>query len=314
MEMAKHVRTTIRYDGPALAGHEMDVQDLAPALMALAELIQIANRKFNGQRVAMRVLVNADVEQKCFMLDISLVQTLMEQARTLFAQPDIATAKEIAEWLGIISGGSAGLFAVVKKLMSIGKDSTPLSIEQQGENVAVVVTGSAESVVINRHTYILAQDPSVIEQVKRITKPLLKKGYEDLSFLENGEPIVEFDKEDAQTIADMPSSPLDPLPTESVSTIEGAVRIKSAQYEGGAKWSFLWNGRAIDAEMVGPASEWVSSFQSNAIDAPPNTILKVKMTETVRLDNSGQAVGKATYQITEVFSTSPPGSQLGLDV
>lgn len=46
--MSRHVKTTIRYDGPALSEHDMDVQDLAPALLALADIIQIANRKFNG--------------------------------------------------------------------------------------------------------------------------------------------------------------------------------------------------------------------------------------------------------------------------
>ena len=76
--MSKHVTTTIRYDGPALAGHEMDVQDLAPALLALAEIAQIANRKFNGDRASLKVLVNADVEQQCFMLDLSMIQSLIE--------------------------------------------------------------------------------------------------------------------------------------------------------------------------------------------------------------------------------------------
>ena len=48
--------------GPLLVSHEMDVQDLAPALLAMTEIVQIANRKFNGDAVAIRVTVDADVE------------------------------------------------------------------------------------------------------------------------------------------------------------------------------------------------------------------------------------------------------------
>ena len=58
--MGRHVRTTIRYDGPALANHEMDVQDLAPALLALADVVQFANQRFNGAAANIKVLVNAD--------------------------------------------------------------------------------------------------------------------------------------------------------------------------------------------------------------------------------------------------------------
>ncbi|WP_126175120.1 hypothetical protein [Tsuneonella rigui] len=115
-ESATHVRSTIRYDGPALDGHEMDIQELAPALLSLADLIQIANKKFNGSHASIKVLVNADVDQRCFMLDISLVQTFFDQAKTFLGIEDVKTAKEIAEWVGILSSGGMGLFATLRFL------------------------------------------------------------------------------------------------------------------------------------------------------------------------------------------------------
>jgi len=38
MSSAKHFRIT--YDGPALASHEMDVRELAPALLAMSDLLK----------------------------------------------------------------------------------------------------------------------------------------------------------------------------------------------------------------------------------------------------------------------------------
>ena len=74
------IETVIRYDGPALTEHEIDVQELAPALLALADMIQLANRKFNGDATSMRVTVKADIEQRCFQLHIHIFQSLLQHA------------------------------------------------------------------------------------------------------------------------------------------------------------------------------------------------------------------------------------------
>ena len=87
----------------------MDVQELAPALLALAEMVQLTNRRFNGDAASMKVLVKADVEQQCFQLDIHLVQSILESAKHLFGTEQYKTAKEIAELLDLlIPGGVAG--------------------------------------------------------------------------------------------------------------------------------------------------------------------------------------------------------------
>ena len=83
----------------------MDVQDLAPALLALADLVQLANRKFNGSLADIKVLVNADVEQRCFMIDVSLVQSILDQAKSLLTTENVKTAEDIARWVGILGGG-----------------------------------------------------------------------------------------------------------------------------------------------------------------------------------------------------------------
>ncbi len=116
--MCNHVMSSdqirLRYDGPALANHSIDVDDLAPALLALGDLCKLTNKKFNGDRTSVKVVVNADLEQNCFELYLELLQTLTEQAKSIIKDDDIASAKEILEWLGIIAAGPLGLFAVLK--------------------------------------------------------------------------------------------------------------------------------------------------------------------------------------------------------
>ena len=312
--MTKHVRTTIRYDGPALSGHEIDVQDLAPALLALADIIQIANRKFNGDRADVKVMVSADVEQQCFMIDLSLVMSFLDQAKTFFESDRVKTAREIAEWIGLIgtpvavTGG--GIFAVLKLLRNKKDGDAPFQITQGDGNVTI--TGNGNTFVFPTETYLLAQERSVIEKVKIVTRPLERDGYDSLSFMQGDETIVEISEAEASEISEVVADDFLPLPAEVVANIRGVVRIKSPQYESTAKWSLLYQGRAIDAEMTGSAAEWVVSFQSNKVAAPPNTVLDVSMTETVRINDEGQAVAKPVYAVHEIHAVTPPPTQISL--
>lgn len=309
--MSRHIRTTIRYDGPALADHDMDVQDLAPALLALADVIQIANKKFNGAHANIQVLVNADVEQRCFMIDIHLVQSFLDQAKTLLGTDEITTAKEIAEWVGILGGGGAGLFGLLKFLRKTEEKDQALEIQNNGDG-DVTVKANGKKIVVKQQVYQLAQEPKAVERAKGVMKPLEKEGYDSLSFLDDDKEVFEVSKYEAEGISELSDQPLADVPSESTSTIHGQVRIKSAQYEGGAQWGLLWNGRAINAEMVDQAAAWVIEFQENRVDAPPNSILDVTMVETAQLDADGLIVGKPTYKVQEVLGVKPPPKQTGL--
>lgn len=289
----------------------MDVQDLAPALLALADMIQLANQKFNGSQANIQVLVNADVEQRCFMIDISLVQSFMDQAKTLLGSDDIKTAKEIAEWVGIVSGGSVGLFGLLKFIRASKGAATPFQIENRGDG-NVTVIGNGNTIVIPQQVFQLAGEPKAVEKAKIVLRPLEKEGYESLAFLDGEREVFGVTRAEASGIGDLPSQPLVDMPTESASIIRGQVRIKSAQYEGAAQWGFLWNGRAINAEMVDKAAEWVADFQANKVDAPPNSILDVSMVETVQLDAQGLIVGRANYRVQEVHGVTRPPQQIGL--
>lgn len=310
-EMTQHIRTTIKYDGPALSGHEMDVQDLAPALLALADMVQLANKKFNGSQAAIKVLVNADVEQKCFMIDISLVQSLLDQAKGFLGTDEVKTAKDIAEWVGILSGSGIGLFGLLKFIRNAGQSDQALQIESSGDG-NIIISGNGNQITVSKQVFQLAHEPKAVEKAKAVLKPLEKEGYETLAFLKDDKEVFWVGKDEAQGIGELPSQPLAVIPSESVSQIRGQVRIKSAQYEGNAQWAFLWNGRAINAEMVDKAADWVADFQENKIEAPPNSVLDVSMIETAQLDEQGLIVGKASYSVHEVHSVSPPPKQAGL--
>ena len=309
--MARHVRSTIRYDGPALAGHAMDVQDLAPALLALADIVQIANRKFNAGSADIRVLVDADTEQKCFQLDLSLVQSFIDQAATFLGQKDVATVKEIAEWIGLIGGPSLGLFGLYKRISSGGAKARGVTF-RAGDTIGTTIInieGDSNTVIVSTQTAELARDPEIVRHVRTVVRPLEKDGYEDLAFIHNDQAVTTIDKEEAAAIISAPMVVEGQDEHVTTSEIRGSVRIKSPQYEGNAKWSLLWGGRAISAEM--PLA-WATDFQSNRISAAPNSVLDVSMTENVRLDAAGLALSAPTYVVGTVHAVTPPPIQMSL--
>jgi hypothetical protein len=300
--MASHVRTTIRYDGPVLSGHEMDVQDLAPALLALADIVQIANRRFNGSNADIRVLVNADVEQRCFQIDLSLIQSVLEKAKHLLADDHVKTALEIAKDIGLISGSSLSLFKLLQWLSKRPKnEGTKIEAKTEG-GVTTLIAGDGNTVSVNQQVYLLATDPAVIERYKKVVEPLQRPGYDSLEFKQGDVIVDSVTREDARLVSELPATILDPS-HEDISTINGHLRIKSPQYEGNAKWSVLWGGRAIDVAMP---LEFVKAFQSNHVDAPPNTILTVEMEQKVALDEAGRAVGSPTFTVLSVRNVTPP--------
>ena len=86
-EMTATAEFSIKYDGPALATHQMDVRELAPALLALSTLLEEANRVVYPESPPVRVNVRGSFQSGSFKIDLSVLQTVREQlVAILFAR------------------------------------------------------------------------------------------------------------------------------------------------------------------------------------------------------------------------------------
>src|ERR1700676_1266800 len=97
--MASPATFRIVYDGPDLAEHQIDVQDLAPALMGLADIFSEANEVLNGEKCTIRVLVTPDIEKQCFDIALRVIQENYTAIKALFTHENIVTAGEIVDWI-----------------------------------------------------------------------------------------------------------------------------------------------------------------------------------------------------------------------
>lgn len=309
--MAGEIETIIRYDGPVLADHDMDVEELAPALLALASLIQTANHKFNGERASVRVVVNADVEQQCFQIKIKLIQDLLQMAKG-FLDGDMATIKEICEWIGITAGGTTGTLTLFKLILSLGK-------KQQDATIFRSKTGDDSTIVQIQHLTLnlpegtpkqiaeMIRDPIIVQKAKEVLKPASQPGYESISFIEpvHGTKVFEARKEEVTAaLAFEPPVPEGEEEEGGEPTFAtGPAWVDTSHFRGNAKWVLMWNGARIDAKMP---EEFVRQFQENEILVVPNTKLSVRMRITPKVDEHGSPIGPTSFVVEEVLGMELP--------
>jgi len=163
-----HFRIT--YDGPALEASEMDVRDLAPALLAVGDLLEAATRALHGDRMRAQTHVRASFRTGSFGIDFNLAADWALRIRDLLAGETASAAANALEILGALGlaawQGKRGLLAVLKWLrgrriekVEVGDRSARLFVER-------------ESIEIELTVLTLLRDLSAREALDKVLAPL----------------------------------------------------------------------------------------------------------------------------------------------
>lgn len=95
----------LTYDGPALESSEMDVRELAPALLAAGDLLDAATRALNGERAKPQINVRGSFKVGSFGIDFTLVADWAVAVKDIFASDTataLANASAILALLGLV--------------------------------------------------------------------------------------------------------------------------------------------------------------------------------------------------------------------
>lgn len=278
----------VRYDGEALANHQMDVADLAPALLGISELCKIANRKFNGDRASVKVFIGTDQEHQCFQFSIDIVQTLWQQAQALIADNDIKSAKDIFEWIGILGGpivgGAWGLIKLLKYLKNRSVTGTKFMVKDGRDVVQLEINGDSNNVVIvHRAAFEMLSDASAIANIKKIVEPLTQEGYETVEFEDKaGQKQEVVTKIDAQEIIAASAVTLPETDLDKPQQITAWVQVYAPVYDQGSqKWQFKYGERheSMDISETGIVSQALSRGGA-LIDDTYKVVLEIQQTKT----------------------------------
>ncbi len=264
----------IRFQGPALDAGSMDVRELAPALLALGELLQSASKAAYGEKSLVSVSVKA-TEKGSFSVDLEVAQSIYEATKSFLQGEDYATAKELCELL--FGGGVAGvsLIKVIKWLR--GRKPTNLTRISNG-NIKIEVSG--ESVEVKPQIVQIFNDigvqralPNVISPVRAdgIDRLSIMRGNTEVEFVTKGD-IVYFDPEVYEEIDS---------PPESESERTAAFEVVTLSFRERYKWRFT-DGDAVFTADIEDES-FFERVQSGKVVFGKGDILRVKLkTKTVR--------------------------------
>lgn len=164
----------ITYDGPALETSQMDVRELAPALLAVGDLLEAATKSLCGTGVTPQINVRGSFRTGSFGIDFTLVTSFANRMRELFSGPDataIANALAILGALGIAARqGGKGLFAVLKWVR--GRPIQRVEVDDR----SAILHVEGECLEIELSVLTLLRDVSVREATSRVLSPLSRDG------------------------------------------------------------------------------------------------------------------------------------------
>lgn len=242
------MRVYLRYDGNALSDHKMDVSILAPALISFGDLFKEANKLVNGNKTKVKVLVNADIEANCVTLSLEVVQSTWEAAKTLLKDDDIASAKDLIEWVMIVGGSGLSLFAFLAWLQDKKeKAQTIIKTENQDGTVVLNIQGNDNQVTISNTVYKLSQEKKIIKAAQGVVRPVASvDGIDSAEFFYKKDNVKKIDKSMAKSIVaiDTEDDLGEPQPIEGHITVHSPVLSESSK-----KWKFLYNGHIEEIDI-----------------------------------------------------------------
>lgn len=303
----------IAYDGPALKDHTMDVQSLGPALLAIGDMCREAHRVINGQNVAeVNVHVKATGDG-CFNILLELSQ-VFDQVSTFVNDDNIATAKEILEWLGIrstvVGGPVSGLLAYLKWKRGRKLLKQEIATDDVGNSVYnITVEGESNSVtVISEPVYKLSQDPRVRAAQRRTLSPLSNEGVNEFQVRQGRRAVLSIGKNEVEHgYFDLsPDEFAGGEPIGAPQVIEVVLLLRAPVFVKDAKWQFYYGQQRITTALEDP--EFIKRVFVAGDRFGVGDRFRVRLCLSQSLLQNGTI--RNDYEIIKVLETTPGPKQL----
>lgn len=296
-DMNASVHFSIKYDGPALADHQMDVRELAPALIALSEMLEQANKAAFPNAAEVRVNVQGNFKGGSFGVDLIAVQSMAQQIVSLFAGPEATAAANLLAILGGIGLiGSGGLIGVIKWLR--GRKPSAIRFEGDKTIFELRTAEAVESFEVDLVAGKLYQSRIVRQSLAKVIKPLERDGIDVFASGRDGATEAIVTKADVNAF-EMAASEAD-IVSDTVSA-SVLLQIESAVFKEDNKWRFSDGATPFFAEIADP--DFVARINSGDERFGKGDVLVVDLRRIQSITDNGL---KLEYLIEKVHEHRAP--------
>jgi hypothetical protein len=290
----------IVYDGPALEASEMDVRQLAPALHAIGDLLEAANRVANGKAFKTQVKVKGSFKTGCFGIDFVYCQNLLESFVGLFTSDYITATLNLAGTVGLVGGGGYNLIKFIKWLR--GRQIRRV-IELDGGKVRIEVDD--DHIELERAVIELFKDIEVRKALDAVVKvPLETDGIDSFGTGKDKDSVEFIRKEEAIYFA-APDLP-DELISES--TYETVVKVVNVAFQEENMWR-LAEGQNIFYAKIEDQS-FIHDVQANERAFAKDDLFFVTLRKKQFLGEKGNV--KTDYAVVKVNDHRSAARQIPL--
>ena len=248
--MTTAVHFSIKYDGPALASHQMDVHELAPALLALAAMLEDASKAAFPDAEEVRVQVKGTFKSGSFGIDLIAIQSMAKQLVAMFAGAEataVANLLAILGGLGMATGAvGGGLIGLVRWL----RGRKPTAIKTEGDKVVfeVQTTEILESYTVDLIAARLYRERTVRQSLAKVLKPLEREGVDYFAVIEAEQTAVAVITSDELPWFNLAASDADVVSDTVRENV--LLQIESAVFKDDNKWRFHDGATAFFAEIT----------------------------------------------------------------
>lgn len=294
------------YDGEALRDGEMDVADLAPALLAIGQLAQASGRVLLGEKADVKVRVKT-LKDGSFDIWLDVAVSYWQQVRDIFGGADVSAAKNLVELLfgktvGIIPVGAmtgGGVVWLVRRLRGRNPDKATRTSEGQ-----VVVEIDGDRFEVPDDVFRAAMTQTVRDALeKTISDPLAKDGIDIVEFRKAGSPPVTIPKQEGEFFR----SPAISVDGEFETKHTKVFSIVSLSFKHGNKWK-LSDGHGAAKSVVMLDEDFLARVDRNEVRFGNGDVLICDVREIARQTTKGL---RAEYQILRVVEHRPAGDTQG---